>query len=99
VLLTVAVVVLGGGRLLPDRTPEHLGDLAPDPRAHAQLLRSSSRPPAAAAASETTMFTGVPVRVSSDPALAANASGISIFEGTSPARTATTTTTGSRCSS
>ncbi|WP_454116979.1 SLC13 family permease [Microbacterium aurum] len=41
VLLTVAVVVLGGGRLLPDRTPEHLGDLAPDPRAHAQLLRSS----------------------------------------------------------
>lgn len=41
------------------------------------------------------MFTGVPVRVSSDPALAAKASGMSSFDGTIPARTATTTTTGS----
>ncbi|MGB4778968.1 SLC13 family permease [Microbacterium sp.] len=41
VLLTVAVVAIGGGRLLPERSPDHLGSLAPDPREHAQLLRSS----------------------------------------------------------
>lgn len=41
VLSTVAVVALGGGRLLPARAAERLADLAPDPRAHAQTLRDS----------------------------------------------------------
>ncbi|QOC27115.1 SLC13 family permease [Microbacterium hominis] len=41
VLLTVAVVALGGGRLLPERTAERLGEVAPDPREHAQALRAS----------------------------------------------------------
>ena len=41
VLLTVAIVALGGGRLLPARTAERLADLAPDPREHAQTLRDS----------------------------------------------------------
>ncbi|MFT4213752.1 MAG: SLC13 family permease [Microbacterium sp.] len=41
VILTVAVVALAGDRLLPARNAEHLGELAPDPREHAQLLRDS----------------------------------------------------------
>lgn len=41
VVLTVAIVALGGDRLLPTRTAERLADLAPDPRAHAQTLRDS----------------------------------------------------------
>ncbi|MFT3797543.1 SLC13 family permease [Microbacterium sp.] len=41
VLLTVTIVALAGDRLLPARSPEHLGDVAPDPREHAQLLRES----------------------------------------------------------
>jgi hypothetical protein len=64
--------------------------------ASANSKKPNSRPPAETAASLTTMFTGVPVRVSSEPALAANASGISSFDGAIPARTATTTTTGSK---
>jgi len=43
VLLTVAIVALGGDRLLPTRTAEHLADLAPDPRQLAQTLRASYR--------------------------------------------------------
>ena len=42
------------------------------------------------------MFTGVPVRARSDPALAMKASGMSSCEGGSPARAATTTTRGTR---
>jgi len=41
VLLTVTIVALGGDRLLPARTAEHLVDLAPDPKEHAQTLRDS----------------------------------------------------------
>ena len=40
VVLTIAVVALGGERLLPARTPEHFGDV-PDPSEHAQTLRAS----------------------------------------------------------
>lgn len=40
VVLTIAVVALGGERLLPARTPEHFGDV-PDPSEHAQTLRKS----------------------------------------------------------
>ncbi len=40
VVLTVAVVALGGDRLLPKRRPEHFGE-APDPSEHAQSLRES----------------------------------------------------------
>lgn len=40
VVLTLAVVALGGDRLLPNRSPEHFGDAA-DPSEHAQTLRSS----------------------------------------------------------
>lgn len=40
VVLTVAIVVLGGDRLLPARTPEHFGDM-PDPSEHARTLRDS----------------------------------------------------------
>jgi len=41
VLLTTLIVVVWGERLLPDRTPEHLADAAPDPRVHARTLRES----------------------------------------------------------
>ncbi|WP_434811049.1 SLC13 family permease [Microbacterium sp. bgisy189] len=41
VALTVLVVVLGGDRLLPDRVPDRVADVAPDPRAHARALRES----------------------------------------------------------
>ncbi|ALJ21716.1 SLC13 family permease [Microbacterium sp. No. 7] len=41
VVLTVVVLVLGGDRLLPERTPEHLVDAAPDPHEHARTLRES----------------------------------------------------------
>ena len=37
-VLTLAIVALGGGRLLPDRVAEHLGVVS-DPRAHARTLR------------------------------------------------------------
>lgn len=40
VVLTVAVIALGGNRLLPARTPEHFADVA-DPSEHAQTLRES----------------------------------------------------------
>ncbi len=53
------------------------------------------RAPTSAAASEMITFTGVPVSVRSDPACAANASGISRRDGAIRARTATTTTSGS----
>ena len=54
-----------------------------------------ARPPFSAANSETMMLTGVPVSSSSDPADAANASGMSSCEVLIPARAATTTTSGS----
>jgi di/tricarboxylate transporter len=41
VLLTTLVVVVLGGRLLPERTPEHFGEVAPDPRVHARTLKES----------------------------------------------------------
>jgi di/tricarboxylate transporter len=41
VLLTTLVVVVLGGRMLPERTPEHFGDVAPDPQAHARTLKES----------------------------------------------------------
>lgn len=41
VLLTTVVVVVLGGRLLPERVPEHFGDAPPDPSAHARTLRES----------------------------------------------------------
>ena len=50
--------------------------------------------PASAAASEMIAFTGEPVSASSDPALAANASGMSSCDGGWPSLTASTTTTG-----
>jgi len=40
VALTILVVVLGGNRLLPERTPEYFS-AAPDPHAHARVLRES----------------------------------------------------------
>lgn len=40
VVLTVITVMLAGGRLLPERTPEHLGGHT-DPREHARALRDS----------------------------------------------------------
>lgn len=40
VVLTVMIVALLGDRLLPTRIAEQLADIAPDPRAHAQTLRS-----------------------------------------------------------
>lgn len=40
VVLTVAIVALGGDRLLPTRTPEHFGE-APDPSERARELRDS----------------------------------------------------------
>lgn len=40
VALTIATVALGGERLLPTRTPEHLSE-APDPSEHARALRDS----------------------------------------------------------
>ena len=49
--------------------------------------------PASTAASLTMMFTGVPVRASSEPAWAENANGMSIWDGGAPTRVATTTTT------
>ena len=52
--------------------------------------------PASAAASERMAFTGDPVSASSDPALPANASGMSSCDGGWPRRTDRTTTTGRR---
>ena len=52
--------------------------------------------PASTAASDTIAFTGEPVSASRDPALAANASGMSSCDGGWPSRTASTTTTGRR---
>lgn len=40
VALTIAIVAFGGGRLLPERSPEHLADLT-DPSEHARALRDS----------------------------------------------------------
>ena len=56
--------------------------------------KPNGRPPASTAASDTMMFTGVPVSASIEPACAENASGMSICDGGAPTRTATTTTTG-----
>ena len=62
-----------------------------------QTRRSrTSRRPASSAASETSTFTGVPVRASIEPAWAANASGISSCDAGIASRTAMTTITGSR---
>src|SRR5262245_31529070 len=52
--------------------------------------------PASCAASETMTLTGVPVRVSSDPACAPNASGMSSCDGDHLRRIAISTTTGRR---
>ncbi|RZI94086.1 MAG: SLC13/DASS family transporter [Microbacterium sp.] len=41
VLLTTLLVVVLGGRLLPERVPEHFGDSAPDPTAHARTLKEA----------------------------------------------------------
>lgn len=54
----------------------------------------NGRAPASAAASLTMMLTGVPVRASKEPACAEKASGISIWLGGIPTRTAATTTIG-----
>lgn len=41
VLLTTLIVVVLGGRALPDREPEHFSESAPDARTHAKTLRES----------------------------------------------------------
>ena len=66
----------------------------PFPLARANLKYPKVRAPASAAASLTMMFTGVPVNASMEPACAENASGMSICDGASVARAATTTATG-----
>lgn len=64
------------------------------PPVSANSKNPNGRPVASAAASLMMMFTGVPVSASIDPPWAAKASGMSSWLGASPARTATTTTTG-----
>ena len=60
----------------------------------ANSKKPNGAPPASTAASDTSTLTGVPVSASSEPACAANTSGMSSCEGERPTRIAITMTTG-----